>query len=314
MLAFLFPGQGSQAVGMGQALAQAFPIAKQTFEEADEALADSLSRVCFEGPESALRQTANTQPAILTVSTALTRILQQERPDLRPALCAGHSLGEWSALVSVGGVSFGDAVRAVRERGRLMQDAVPEGLGAMAAVVGLSPERVREICIEVETHVPGEVVRPANFNSDEQTVISGHRTAVERAGRALNGAGAKRVLPLPVSAPFHCPLMKPAAEGLEIVLSEIEIASMSAPVVTNVEAAANKDPDRVRSLLIEQVTAPVRWTESVRKMVEEGIASGLELGPGKVLSGLARRIDRRLRVRSVSDPNTLARALEGLES
>lgn len=300
---------------MGLALCDTYPTARRTFEEADEALGLSLSKLCFEGPEDALKRTEITQPAILTASVALHRVLVERRPELaRPALAAGHSLGEWSALVAVGAMRFFDAVRAVHTRGRLMQEAVPEGRGAMSAVLGLPAERVTAICAEVEASGDGGVVRAANFNSTEQTVISGDAAAVARAGEALNQAGAMKVIPLPVSAPFHCPLMKPAADGLAPVLAAIEIAALGAPVVTNVEAAPNADPDRVKGLLIEQVTAPVRWVESVQAMVRSGVLEGIELGPGKVLAGLVRRVDKSFKVHAVEDPATLDKALAALDA
>ncbi len=311
MVAFLFPGQGSQIVGMGQAISLAYPSARMVFEEADEALGFSLSSMCFEGPEDQLRRTENTQPAILTTSLALFAAFRSERPDLAPKLAAGHSLGEWSALVAVSALSLKDAVRSVKARGRFMQDAVPEGEGAMSAVLGLTPEQITEICAAVEAEL-GSVVRPANFNSPEQIVISGARSAVERAGTKLEAAGAKKVVPLPVSAPFHCPLMEPAARALSAVLDELTIAKPSAPVISNVTAEPNQDPAQVKRLLVEQVTAPVRWIETVKGLSGAGITTALEFGPGKVLMGLGRRIDRALKVLPIEDPDSLKKALESL--
>lgn len=311
MVAFLFPGQGSQIVGMGQAISLAYPSARMVFEEADEALGFSLSSMCFEGPEDQLRRTENTQPAILTTSLALFAAFRSERPDLAPKLAAGHSLGEWSALVAVSALSLKDAVRSVKARGRFMQDAVPEGEGAMSAVLGLTPEQITEICAAVEAEL-GSVVRPANFNSPEQIVISGARSAVERAGTKLEAAGAKKVVPLPVSAPFHCPLMEPAARALSAVLDELTIAKPSAPVISNVTAEPNQDPAQVKRLLVEQVTAPVRWIETIKGLSGAGITTALEFGPGKVLMGLGRRIDRALKVLPIEDPDSLKKALESL--
>lgn len=311
MVAFLFPGQGSQIVGMGKAIALAYPEARAVFDEADEALGFSLSKLCFEGPEDELRRTENTQPAILTTSLALLAALRREQPGLQPTIAAGHSLGEWSALVAVSALSLTDAVRAVKARGRFMQAAVPEGEGAMAAVLGLTPEQIAAVCAEVEAE-SGGVVRPANFNSPEQIVISGAKGAVEAAGARLEAAGAKRVVPLPVSAPFHCPLMEPAARGLAGVLAEVAVAALAAPVISNVTAEPNQDPAQVKRLLVEQVTAPVRWIETVKGLVAGGETVALELGPGKVLMGLARRIDRALKVLTIEDPDSLKKALEAL--
>lgn len=311
MTSFLFPGQGSQAPGMGQALAEAFPIARQTFEEADDALGFSISKLCFEGPEEELKRTELTQPAILTTSVAALRALGAARPDLAPRYVAGHSLGEWSALVAAGSLAFRDAIRLVRERGRLMQAAVPEGEGAMLAVLGLAPEVVGELCAEVSA-ATGVVFAPANFNSPEQTVVSGSAAAVALAQTKLTEAGAKRVVPLPVSAPFHSPMMAPAAEGLRMALEPIELGELSVPVITNVEAAPNADANRVKALLVDQVTAPVRWVESMRALVSAGETQALEIGPGKVLMGLARRIDRSLKVSSIEDPASLEKALARL--
>ncbi len=293
---------------MGQAFAQSYPEAKSVFDEADEALGFSISKLCFEGTEDELKRTEITQPAILTTSIASLAVLQKERPDLKPDFALGHSLGEWSALVAVGALRFADAVQLVHQRGKLMQTAVPEGEGAMAAVLGLEPEQVTQICAAVTSGV----VAAANFNANGQIVISGAKAAVEAASEAADEAGATRVLPLPVSAPFHCSLMKPAAEGLAKALEPIEIGQMGAPVITNVEATANQDPARVKALLVEQVTAPVRWVESVQALAKTGATQGLEIGPGKVLNGLVRRIDRSVKVLGVRDEASLKKTLESL--
>lgn len=311
MVAFLFPGQGSQVVGMGKAIHDAYPSARLVFQEADEALGFSLSKLCFEGPEEDLRRTENTQPAILTTSIAVLAALHAERPDLSPEIAAGHSLGEWSALVSVSALGLSDAVRAVKARGRFMQEAVPVGEGAMSAVLGLTPEQIQGVCAQVERDT-GQVVRPANFNSPEQIVISGAKAAVEAAALELEKAGAKKVVSLPVSAPFHCPLMQPAARALSEVLGGVTVGAMTAPVVFNVTAEPNQDPAQVKRLLTEQVTAPVRWIETVQRLVGAGVTTALELGPGKVLMGLGRRIDRALKILPVEDPDSLRKALEAL--
>lgn len=307
-LAFLFPGQGSQTVGMGKALRDASPKAAEIFARADEALGEKLSALCFEGPEEALRLTANTQPAILVTSVAAHAALT-ERFGEAPAFFAGHSLGEWSALVAAGAISLEEAVRAVRLRGSFMQEAVPAGEGAMAAILGLPAEKVRQAC---EESAGGEVVSPANYNSPEQTVIAGRAAAVERASEACKALGAKRAVPLPVSAPFHCALMEPVKARLAGVLAEIEVSAPAAPVVTNVEAAPNDDPARVAALLVEQVVAPVRWVECVQAMAAAGVTHMVELGPGKVLSGLVRRIAKGVAVSNVEDPASLDKSLESL--
>ena len=302
--AFLFPGQGSQAVGMGKALFDAFPEARAVFQSADDALAEPLSRLCFEGPESELVLTRNTQPAILTASIAAHAVWSARGGPA--AFVAGHSLGEYSALVAAGALSLPDAVRAVRARGTFMQEAVPAGTGAMAAVLGLDAEVVTRICAEVAGN---EVVSPANFNSPEQTVIAGHATAVERAGVKLREAGAKRVVPLAVSAPFHTALMEPAKARLAEVLARCTVSAPRMPVVTNVEAAPNADAARVVPLLLAQVSAPVRWVESVRALAAAGVTRVVELGPGRVLGGLVKRISRDIEVLNVEDPASLEKSL-----
>ncbi len=295
MLALLFPGQGSQFVGMGKDLFEASPAAREVFEEADAALGFALSRLCFEGPEEELQRTANTQPAILTHSIAAWRDLQARFPERieGAAFAAGHSLGEYSAEVAAGALSFADAVRLVRQRGLFMQEAVPAGVGAMAAIVGLSPEDVDAACRE---SARGEVVSPANFNSPEQTVIAGHAGAVARACAACTARGAKRAIPLPVSAPFHCSLMAPARERLRPLLDETRFADAAIPVVTNVDARPRSRGDHLRDALLAQVDAPVRWVESVRLLAREGVDRAIEIGPGKVLSGLVRRIEKGITV------------------
>ena len=294
-LALLFPGQGSQSVGMGKDLYAASPAARAVFDEADAALGFSLSRLCFEGPEDALKRTANTQPAILAHSVAAFRDLETRFPDrlAGAAFAAGHSLGEYSANVAAGSLTFGDAVRLVRRRGELMQEAVPAGVGAMAAVVGLEAEAVEAACREA---ADGEVVSPANYNSPEQTVIAGHAAAVARAGELCRGRGAKRVIPLPVSAPFHCALMAPARDRMRPLLEAATFAAARIPVVTNVDAAPASASEELRGALVRQIDAPVRWVESVRRLASAGVTRALEIGPGSVLAGLLKRIDRGIAV------------------
>lgn len=291
----LFPGQGSQFVGMGRALYEASPAARGVFDEADATLGFALSRLCFEGPEEELKQTANTQPAILTHSIAAWRDLQSRFPERieGAAFAAGHSLGEYSAEVAAGVLSFADAVWLVRQRGLFMQEAVPAGVGAMAAIVGLAPEEVEAACAE---SAQGEVVSPANFNSLEQTVIAGHAGAVARACAACTARGAKRAIPLSVSAPFHCSLMAPVRERLRPLLKQTRFADAAIPVVTNVDARSELRGALLRDALLAQVDAPVRWVESVQLLAREGVDRALEIGPGKVLAGLVRRIERGISV------------------
>ncbi|WP_303722599.1 ACP S-malonyltransferase [Malonomonas rubra] len=301
MNAFLFPGQGSQYSGMGKDLAENFLVAKHVFQEANDSLGFDLAAMCFSGSEDELKLTANTQPAILTTSIAALRVLEQET-DLQPAFAAGHSLGEYSALVSVGALSLADAVKTVRQRGTFMQEAVPVGFGAMAAIMGIDAPELTLIC---EKAAEGEIVAPANFNSPGQIVIAGHATAVERAMTLAKEAGAKRALPLPVSAPFHSALMEPAAKRLAEVLEGVTIGEFKCPVVGNVEAAPYLGPERVKPLLVEQVCAAVRWDESVLKMQELGVTNYIEIGPGKVLSGLVKRIAKGTTVQNIADIDSL---------
>jgi len=299
-IAFTFPGQGSQYVGMGRELFENFSVARQIFEEADDSLHFSVSGLCFKGPEEALKLTENTQPAVLTTSVAALKVLQAER-GIAPQFAAGHSLGEYSALVASEALAFSQAVKIVRLRGKFMQEAVPVGEGAMAAVLGMEREQVENLCEEISS---GEVLAPANFNSPGQIVIAGHTKAVARAVERVKQEGKKAVL-LPVSAPFHCSLMKPAGERLEKALQEISVSDLKIPVVTNVEAEANTSKDAVKGLLVAQVSSPVRWEESIRKMIGKGIEQVVEIGPGKVLSGLMKRIDSRVETKNVEDLQTL---------
>jgi len=295
--AFIFPGQGSQYPGMGKDLADNFAVARQIFEEADDALGSGLSRLCFEGPEDQLKLTANTQPAILTVSVAALRVLQAET-GLTADYLAGHSLGEYSALVAAGVLQFADAVSTVRARGTFMQEAVPVGVGAMAAMLGIESDIVAAICAEA---AQGEEVSPANFNSPGQIVIAGHAGAVNRAIEIAKAKGYRKAMLLPVSAPFHSSLMAPAGERLAGVLESVVVGDFSSPVVTNVEARPNDDKGRVKELLVRQVSAPVLWDASVREMVALGVTEFVEIGPGKVLSGLVKRIDKEVATKNVED-------------
>jgi [acyl-carrier-protein] S-malonyltransferase len=309
-LAFVFPGQGSQKVGMGRDLAERFSEAREVFDEVDAALGERLSGMCFEGPEEALKLTANTQPSILTVSSAAAAVLANQ--GVVPDFVAGHSLGEYSALVAVGALSVADAARSVRARGTFMQEAVPAGQGAMSAVLGLAPDKVTAICAEVAAET-GQVVSPANYNEPGQTVIAGAAAAVEAAGVKLKAAGAKRVLPLPVSAPFHCALMAPVKARLEPVLRAVAWRPLLRPLVSNVEARANADVARALPLLVEQVTAPVRWIECVEELARQGVTRVVEVGPGKVLGGLVKRIAPAIEAFNVEDVASLEKTLAALK-
>jgi len=300
VIAFLFPGQGSQHVGMGRALAEAFTEARDAFEEADAAFGGSLSGLCFEGPEDRLTLTEHTQPAILAVSTAAARVLAAR--GIQPDIVAGHSLGEYSAHVAAGTFAFADAVGVVRRRGRYMQEAVPVGQGAMAAILGLDAATVRRACEEA---ADGEVVSPANINSADQVVIAGATSAVRRAGERARALGAKRVVPLPVSAPFHCAMMKPAEERLAPELRALKVQRPRVPIVANVDAEAKRDAGPAIDALVRQVSSPVLWEAVMRRLASEGVTTYVEVGPGRVLSGLARTIHRDAGVFAFGAPGDL---------
>ena len=304
-VAFLFPGQGSQTVGMGRELAAMYPVAQETFDEADAALGYKLSAVCWEGPEDKLKLTEITQPAILTVSIAAYRVL--ESMGYAPSYVAGHSLGEYSAHVAAGTLSFADAVKTVRNRGRYMQEAVPVGVGAMAAILALPLDKVEEVCREAAAD--GACCDAANINSDGQVVISGSAAAVERAAELAKQKGAKRAIMLPVSAPFHCALMQPAQDRLAAYLKSLTFHPMEVPLVTNVDAAIVQSPDAARDALIRQVTGSVKWEQSMRVLIGKGVHTFLEVGPGKVLSGLMRQIDRSKTALNVEDDASLQKTI-----
>ena len=306
-LAFLFPGQGSQSIGMGKELAEQFSVARATFDEADDALGYKLSQVCFEGPEEKLRLTEITQPAILTASVAALRVVAEK--GIQPAFLAGHSLGEYSAHVAAGTLTFADAVRTVRNRGKYMQEAVPVGVGAMAAILGMDAAKVSDICREA---AKAEVCEPANINSPEQIVVSGNAGAVERAVRLAGEHGAKKAVILPVSAPFHCSLIQPAQDRLGADLNSLQFQDPKTSVVCNVDAKMVTTGNASRDALVRQVTGSVRWEESVRLLISQGVEAFVEVGPGKVLFGLMRQIDRGKKCLTVGDAASLAKTMETL--
>lgn len=310
-IAFLFPGQGSQSVGMGRELAERFPVAAASFEEADAACGFPLSRLCFEGPEDELKLTENTQPAILTVSVAALRVLAEH--GVKPALAAGHSLGEWSAHVAAGTMSFADAVRSVKARGRAMQQAVPAGQGAMAAVLQLDAAKVAEACAEA-AEATGQPVAAANLNSPAQTVISGATAAVEKAAELCKAKGARRAVMLPVSAPFHCAMMQPAQEELARVLEGIALSEPQMPVAANVTGRMVTTAAATKDALIRQVTGAVRWVDCVQALIAAGTTAFVEVGPGKVLCGLLRQIDPAQKAFNVEDAASLEKTLAELQS
>jgi len=299
--AFIFPGQGSQYVGMGKELAENFQVARETFEEADEALGFNLSGLCFNGPEEELKLTFNTQPAILTTSIASLRVLSSETA-IEPVILAGHSLGEYSSLTAAQAIEFADAVRTVRLRGTFMQEAVPPGEGAMAAILGLEAPAVEELCDQA---AQGDVVAPANFNSPWQIVISGHTQAVTRAVDLALERGAKKAVMLAVSAPFHCSLMKPAADRLHDALQDISVYDIGIPVISNADAVPYPSKDEIKNILVKQVDHPVRWEASMGELIKRGIKTAIEIGPGKVLAGLMRRITKDIKTINLGNPEDL---------
>ncbi|MEN4562669.1 ACP S-malonyltransferase [Pantoea agglomerans] len=303
--AFVFPGQGSQTVGMLTELAATYSLVEETFREASDALGYDLWQLVSQGPAEELNKTWQTQPALLAASVAIYRVWQQQGGE-QPALMAGHSLGEYSALVCAGVLNFADAVKLVELRGKLMQEAVPEGTGAMQAIIGLDDAAIRKAC---EESAQGQVVSPVNFNSPGQVVIAGNKEAVERAGAACKAAGAKRALPLPVSVPSHCALMKPAADKLAVALESITFNAPAVPVINNVDVKAETDAAAIRHALVRQLYSPVRWTESVEAMAAQGVTQLLEMGPGKVLTGLTKRIVDSLTAAAVNDTASLTAAL-----
>ena len=308
-IAFLFPGQGSQAVGMGKELAALYPVARQTFDEADSALGYKLSQLCFEGPEEKLRLTEITQPAILTMSVAAQRVLREK--GVSPRFVAGHSLGEYSAHVAAGSLDFADAVRTVRNRGKYMQEAVPVGQGAMAAVLGMPLAEVERICKQA---AQDDICSPANINSPEQIVISGSKPAVERAAELAKAGGAKRAIMLPVSAPFHCALMQAAQDRLGKDLQDLTFHRPQLPLVKNVDGELTQDSEVARQALVSQVTGAVQWVKTIQTLIALGVELFIEVGPGKVLCGLLRQIDRSKQFSNVEDEGSLARALAAISS
>ena len=306
---FAFPGQGSQSVAMLAELAQSFPVVVDTYKEASEALGYDLWELVQQGPAEALNQTDKTQPALLTASVAIWRVWAEQGGE-KPSVVAGHSLGEYSALVCAGVIDFKDAVKLVELRGQLMQQAVPAGVGAMYAIIGLDDEAIAKAC---EQAAQGEVVSPVNFNSPGQVVIAGNKDAVERAGALCKEAGAKRALPLPVSVPSHCALMKPAAEKLAVALQDIEFKTPEISVINNVDVAAETDAEKIKDALVRQLHCPVRWTDIIKKMAADGISLQVEAGPGKVLSGLVRRIDKSFTAQAINDTATLEKSLAAVK-
>ena len=309
MIAFVFPGQGAQKVGMGKALADEFPVCRETFAEADAALDEPLSQLCFEGPADRLLLTENTQPSILAVSVAAARLAASL--GIRASFAAGHSLGEYSAHVAAGTLSFADALRTVRQRGQFMQEAVPVGAGAMAAILGLDEAGVAAACEAARAELAGRVVAPANLNAPGQIVIAGHADAVTRAGELAKAGGARRVMALAVSAPFHCPLMKPAEDRLEPLLRRLDARDPGVPVIANVDAEPKRNAAAAIDALVQQVSSPVRWEAVVQRLIHEGVRTFVELGPGNVLGGLIKKIDRSATVVSVQAPGDLP-ALESV--
>ncbi len=309
-IAFLFPGQGSQTVGMGKDFHDSSDAAKKLFDTAGEVLGVDLKSICFEGPEDALNLTENTQPALLVHSIIALKLLREH--DIDSVLAAGHSLGEYSALVAAGALRFEDAVRVVRLRGQFMQEAVPVGVGGMAAIIGLPVETITQLCKEISTE--SSLVSPANLNSPQQTVIAGHKEAVEKVSEETKRQGAKKTVMLPVSAPFHCPLMKPAEVKLQKELEQTEFQDLSFPVITNIDAKPNSSGGQAREALRQQVCSPVRWSQTMQTIVDSGIEAVVELGPGKVLSGLMRRFDKGIQCFQVEDRKTLEQTVSALKS
>jgi [acyl-carrier-protein] S-malonyltransferase len=308
MIAFVFPGQGAQKAGMGKALVDAFPVCREAFAEADAALGEPLSTLCFEGPDDRLTLTENAQPAILAMSTAVARLAVSK--GIRPSFAAGHSLGEYSAHVAAGTLSFADALRTVRRRGRYMQEAVPVGVGAMAAILGLDADGVARACQEA---AEGQIVTPANLNAPGQIVIAGHTEAVARAGERAKALGARRAIPLAVSAPFHCPLMKPAEDRLAPELRALPAHDPAFPVVANVDALPKETARDSIEALVKQVSSPVRWEDVVRRLLADGVTAFVEVGPGAVLAGLIKKIERSAMIYSIEDEMGLREALAGLQ-